>query len=69
MMNTFLKQAIEITSFGVFVLVLIACLALGGCIQVGGSSSDICDGTECGTHDESDRSVDNTNNSNQNAVY
>lgn len=34
-----------------------------GCVEVGGSSSDVCSGTECGTHDESDNSTDNSDNS------
>lgn len=34
-----------------------------GCVEVGGSSSDVCSGTECGTHDESNHSVDNSDHS------
>lgn len=36
---------------------------MSGCVEVGGSSSDVCSGTECGTHDESDNSTDNSDNS------
>jgi|TARA_Y100000310_G_C20638568_1_gene792579 hypothetical protein len=40
-------------------VVLIAFMA-AGCVEVGGSSSEVCSGTECGTHDESDNSVDSS---------
>jgi len=42
---------------------IIVCLHMMlGCVEIGGSTADVCSGTECGTHDESDNS-DNTNNS------
>jgi hypothetical protein len=31
-----------------------------GCVEIGGSTADVCSGTECGTHDESDNSTDTT---------
>ncbi len=48
---------------------LVLIFGLQGCIQVGAPSAGVCSGTECGTHDESNNSVDNSNNENQNAVY
>jgi hypothetical protein len=45
------------------VAIILAHVFLVGCVEVGGSSSDVCSGTECGTHDESDRSTDNSDNS------
>jgi hypothetical protein len=35
-------------------------LLLVGCVEVGGSSTAVCTGTECGTHDESNNSVTTT---------
>ena len=46
-----------------FVIGFGLCTMLAGCIEVGGSTADVCSGTECGTHDESDNSTDNTDNS------
>lgn len=56
-------------SGGFFALSLVLIFGLQGCIQVGAPSAGVCSGTECGTHDESNNSVDNSNNENQNAVY
>jgi hypothetical protein len=62
------KQALRF--WGAFLIAGLATIFfLQGCVEIGGSTAEVCSGTECGTHDESDSSVDNTNNSNQNATY
>ena len=39
------------------ILLLLSVVFMAGCVEVGGSSSDVCTGSECGTHDESNHSV------------
>ena len=45
------------------IAIILAHMFLVGCVEVGGSSSDVCSGTECGTHDESNNSTDNSDSS------
>lgn len=52
---------------GCLLIIAIHTFVLSGCVEVGGgtstSGSDVCTGTECGTHDESDNSTDNSDSS------
>ena len=43
-----------------YVALLLSAMFITGCVEVGGSSSEVCSGTECGTHDESNHSVTTT---------